>query len=262
MPPVPVAHHLVAPLRRGSAGDGRATSERPTGHACMQPHCATSTRATRACSHARRTEHDHHTDRHSSTSHRALPSVQRCPPSSPLSHGGMCRRAAVLQPHRRQPCGPPRRSLATLSPPVLRPAVRRLDDLRHECSRRLVDELLHVLDRLLVSDVEPQLFLQLQDSFLGVSPDGLDARARHQMEQRQDEVGALPEDVVRLARVHAELHVVLAALAAHRLDHLPADLHGRRERLGVAAKDVAEVNVEQAAVACEHEVVQVAVAHT
>lgn len=47
----------------------------------------------------------------------------------------------------------------------------------------------------------------------------------------------------------AHLLVVVRALAAHGLDHLLAQLHGRREGLGVVAQDVAEVDVEQPPVA-------------
>lgn len=42
-----------------------------------------------------------------------------------------------------------------------------------------------------------------------------------------------------------ELLVLLALHAAHPLHHLFAQLHGRRQRLGVPAQDVAEVDVEE-----------------
>ena len=51
---------------------------------------------------------------------------------------------------------------------------------------------------------------------------------------------------------------VRVRMVAH---HFFAYLHGRREGLGVTAQDVAKVNVEEAAVVGEHEVVQVPVPH-
>jgi hypothetical protein len=60
----------------------------------------------------------------------------------------------------------------------------------------------------------------------------------------------------------AELVVVFGVHPAHGLDHLLAELHGRRQRLWVAAQDVPEVDVEQRARARQQQVVQVPVAHT
>ena len=48
--------------------------------------------------------------------------------------------------------------------------------------------------------------------------------------------------------------------AAHALNHLAAEFHLRGEGLGVAAKDVAKVDVEEGPVGRDQEVVQVAVA--
>lgn len=59
----------------------------------------------------------------------------------------------------------------------------------------------------------------------------------------------------------AELVVVLGVDAAHGLHHLAAELHGRRQRLGVAAEDVPEVDVEERAGRRQQQVVEVAVAH-
>lgn len=42
-----------------------------------------------------------------------------------------------------------------------------------------------------------------------------------------------------------ELLVLLALHASHPLHHLLAQLHGRRQRFGVAAEDVAKVHVEE-----------------
>ena len=46
---------------------------------------------------------------------------------------------------------------------------------------------------------------------------------------------------------------------AHRIHHLPAQLHGRGEGLGVAPKDIPKVNVKQAAVRAQEQVVQMSV---
>jgi glycerol dehydrogenase-like iron-containing ADH family enzyme len=51
--------------------------------------------------------------------------------------------------------------------------------------------------------------------------------------------------------------ITAAHLAAHGLNHLPAQLHGWREGLGVVAQDVAKVDVEQTPIGRKHQVVQV-----
>lgn len=58
--------------------------------------------------------------------------------------------------------------------------------------------------------------------------------------------GASPPEVQegRVALL-PELLVLLALHAPHPLHHLLAQLHRRRQRLGVAAQDVAEVDVKQ-----------------
>ena len=65
--------------------------------------------------------------------------------------------------------------------------------------------------------------LQLQHGVLRVVPNGLDGRASHEVEQAQDEVGALAQDVVRLAAEHAELHVVAAVLQGATAGHMTRD---------------------------------------
>lgn len=59
-----------------------------------------------------------------------------------------------------------------------------------------------------------------------------------------------------------ELVVQLGVHPAHRLHHLLAELHRRRERLGVPPQDVPEVYVEQGSGFCEEKVIEVAVAYT
>lgn len=49
------------------------------------------------------------------------------------------------------------------------------------------------------------------------------------------------------------LHVIRAALPPHGLHHLPAQLHGGREGLGVLAQDEAKVYVEQPTVTAQAE---------
>lgn len=57
-----------------------------------------------------------------------------------------------------------------------------------------------------------------------------------------------------------ELLVVLGMYASHSFDHLFAEFHGRRQRLRIAAEDVAEVDVKELARSGQHQVVQMAVA--
>lgn len=57
-----------------------------------------------------------------------------------------------------------------------------------------------------------------------------------------------------------ELLVVLRMDSTHRLDHLLAEFHRRRQRLGIAAEDVAEIDVEQLARFSQHQIIQMAIA--
>jgi len=81
------------------------------------------------------------------------------------------------------------------------------------------------------------------------------------LEEVQDEVRRLAQNVVGLAAVLLELVIVGPARAAHAFDHLLAQLHRRREVLGIAAENEAKVNVEQVARGRDQEVVQVSIAH-
>jgi hypothetical protein len=59
-----------------------------------------------------------------------------------------------------------------------------------------------------------------------------------------------------------KLLIMLGVDSSHGLHHFFAELHGWRQGLGVAAQDVAEVDVEQRTGLGEEEVVQVAIADT
>ena len=75
--------------------------------------------------------------------------------------------------------------------------------------------------------------LQLEHGLLGVGMDVGDGSARHEVEEGEDEGGALAQDVVGLAAQHLEVAVVLRVGTPHGLHHLPAQLHGRREGLRI-----------------------------
>eukprot|EP00964_Phaeocystis_antarctica_P048137 scaffold27877_cov63-Phaeocystis_antarctica.AAC.2 len=138
--------------------------------------------------------------------------------------------------------------------PVLRPAVYCLDHLGKERRDRVVDELLEEAGRLLVGEVETELLGHLEH--VGLALDVLYVCVGHEHEQVEDEVGGGAQDIEGLAAEEAEAHVELRVRAAHSLNHLLAELHRRRERLGVPAEDVPEVTVADAeqvhghAVAC------------
>mmetsp|Transcript_61555 Transcript_61555/g.176556 ORF Transcript_61555/g.176556 Transcript_61555/m.176556 type:complete len:222 (-) Transcript_61555:1307-1972(-) len=68
-----------------------------------------------------------------------------------------------------------------------------------------------------------------------------------------------PQDLVGLAALRPEGLVAGRSEASHAFDHLLADPHRWRERLRVLAKDVPEVDVKQAPVLGDHEVVQMPV---
>ena len=50
-----------------------------------------------------------------------------------------------------------------VSAPILRPFVRGLHDLRHQCRRGLIEQLLHPLHRALIVHVQPQFLLGLDN---------------------------------------------------------------------------------------------------
>ena len=77
--------------------------------------------------------------------------------------------------------------------------------------------------------------LQLEHGLLWILAHIWDGRPRHEVEQRQDEGGALAQDVVGFAAVGAEVAVVGAVATPHGLHHGGAQLHWGRERLGVTA---------------------------
>lgn len=106
--------------------------------------------------------------------------------------------------------------------------------------RDIVEQLLEVLDRLLLCEVQAEL---AQHLFMDVPVfDVRDVCVDHQGNQVQDEVGALPQDAERSEAKILEACVVDGLHAAHCIIHLFADLDGRCERFGVASENVTEVD--------------------
>eukprot|EP00327_Prymnesium_parvum_P039256 CAMPEP_0195653490 /NCGR_PEP_ID=MMETSP0815-20121206/33421_1 /TAXON_ID=97485 /ORGANISM="Prymnesium parvum, Strain Texoma1" /LENGTH=406 /DNA_ID=CAMNT_0040797651 /DNA_START=128 /DNA_END=1345 /DNA_ORIENTATION=- len=136
-----------------------------------------------------------------------------------------------------------------------------LGDLREKSTHRVVDQLLEVSSGLLlITELKSKLLRHLEHVMLAL--DVFHVRVYHEQEKIEDQIGRGSEDVERFTARQAEAVVQNGVRAAHRLDHLLAQLHRRRERLRVAAEDVAEVDVEQRAVGAQHQVVEVAVAHS
>jgi hypothetical protein len=72
-----------------------------------------------------------------------------------------------------------------------------LDELWEERAHRFVDELLKVARRLLVIEVEPELFGD--GEHLDLPTQVLDLRIDHEHEQVEDQVGLRPQDVEGLS---------------------------------------------------------------
>ena len=75
--------------------------------------------------------------------------------------------------------------------------------------------------------------LQLEHGFFRILAHIRNGSTGHEVEEGQDEGGALAQDVVGFTAVGAEVAVVGAVTAPHGLHHGSAQLHGGRERLGV-----------------------------
>lgn len=156
-----------------------------------------------------------------------------------------------------------------------------MDTVKHNGEiARLVQERLEVLDGFFLSEVEPKLVLELL-----VHIPVLDVRdicIDHECDEVKDQVCGFAQDAECGEAERAEARIVGRACAAHRVDHLFADLDRRREWLGVPAENVPKVDyertrvsgrmcrrsdflgrtMEEVAVGREHEVVQVPVAHS
>ena len=117
------------------------------------------------------------------------------------------------------------------------------------------------MDSLLITQVEPEPFFEEEHALLVIVHHIWYPCSNHEVEQAQKQVYRFPEDVVRFTAVPLEPAVSLAIHAAHGLDHLFDNPHGRGEWLRIFSQNVTKVYVEEAAIPAEHEIVQVAVAN-
>jgi len=134
---------------------------------------------------------------------------------------------------------------ADLLAPVLRDFMEVLDQGGHDGRGRYVDQILHVTKGLLVVEIQPEFVLHLPHRLVRFQGDVRNARVAHECEQVQNQIGVSSEMEEGGVAELAELLVVLRVDPAHGLDHLLAELHGRRQRLGIAAEDVTKVDVEE-----------------
>lgn len=129
-------------------------------------------------------------------------------------------------------------SYTDLTPPILRQIVNPVQHNRN--IRRLIQQRLKMLDRLLLRQIQPELFLYLLVHIAVL--DVRDVRVDHEGDEIKNEVRPLAQHGERREAEVLEALVVRGLGAAHAVDHLFADFDWRWERLGVASEDVAEVN--------------------
>lgn len=146
--------------------------------------------------------------------------------------------------------------------PVLSPSVNPLYKLGEHGRHTLINQVLHVLDRLLIRQLQLKLLLDFLHRFIRIKLNVVHARVDHQRKQVEYQVGVLPQDQKGRVAVRSELFQLLTFLATHCFNHLFGELHWWRVRLWVAAKNESKINVEQVAVWCHHQVVKVPVSNT
>ena len=118
---------------------------------------------------------------------------------------------------------------------------------RRPTANTIPDKLFKPPDRFFLAQFQMEAFPDLQHRLVGFELDVLDIRIDHQGKQVQDEVAGFPESRVGREAVGSESRVIRGRIATHALDHFLAELHGRREWLGVPTEDVAEVGVKEVA---------------
>ena len=122
-----------------------------------------------------------------------------------------------------------------------------IDHHREDTADAIRDQRLKVSNRLLLRHLEVKAIAHLQHRLVGLHADVGDVGVDHQREQVEDQVARFAQGGVGREAVLLEGGVVHRRGAAHAFDHFFAELHHGRERLGVAAQDVAEVDVEKVA---------------
>ncbi len=125
----------------------------------------------------------------------------------------------------------------------------------------LVEQALELLDRIVLAQVQQELVLHLEHRLIRLQPDIRDVGIHHERHQVQNQVGVLAQIRKRRVTECLEACIVRTLRSAHRIHHLLAHLDRRRERLRIAAENVAKVDVEKVTVRREEQVVQMPIAH-
>ena len=149
-----------------------------------------------------------------------------------------------------------------LLPPILRHLVELLHHSSHDGGGGDVDEVLHELDGLLLGQVQPELVLHLPHSLVRLEGDVRNACLHHQSKEVENKIGVTTQVQESSIALFPEVLVMLTIHPSHGINHLLGQLHGRRQGLGISAKNVTEVNVNQVAGGGEHQIVQMPVAHS
>lgn len=110
----------------------------------------------------------------------------------------------------------------------------------HRKITRLVQQCFKMLDRLFLSQIQPEFVLELLVHVAVL--DVRDVRIHHESDEVENEVRGLPEDGKRGEAERAEARIVCRVGTAHGIDHLFAYLNSWWEGLGVSSKDVAKIN--------------------
>ena len=122
-----------------------------------------------------------------------------------------------------------------------------IDKLRKQPPDTVLNQGLEAPDRLLFTHPQREPLPDLLDRLVGLGADIWDVGVRHEREQVEDEVAGFAQGGVGSEAVLLEGGVVGGVGAAHGVDHFFGELDGWRHGFGVAAEDVAEVDVEEVA---------------
>lgn len=145
--------------------------------------------------------------------------------------------------------------------PVLRKSMYLLDQRRHHSFNGYIQQTLQMLHSLLVGEAQLQVLLNLLDGLVRFQCNIRHRCIHHQREQIEHNVRMASQMQIRCIALLAELMIIFRTIAAHRLDHLLAQLHGWWHGLGIAAEYEAEINVKQFAIGGQKQIVEMTISH-
>lgn len=122
-----------------------------------------------------------------------------------------------------------------------------IDDDGENAADAVGDQSLEMANGLLLGHLQMEAIAHLEDGLVGLHADVGDVGVDHEGEQVEDQIARFAQRGVGGEAILLEGCVVRRGGATHAFDHFFAELHHGRERLRVAAENVAKVGVEKVA---------------